>query len=255
MQVRRQQLNHVSQCVQCGWRFGKKNILPWMLAAMLFMVLALLLFRIPIIGKLLLLFVIPIAYASGLLVISQFAKGKHKLNKTFKDNVSLALTILAGIVTRGEKVIPIIFLGAAMLLMGLLLEILGHLLGGTSFFSATVMVDAGLVGGLRLLGIETLLLVFYFFIAVAAFYAIPLTLFEDMTLVDALIMSFKAWLKNGYPFSIHIIMYALPFIVFNILLPATDIAGFIVLLILGILLLPLFMHSTYCSYNLMYRKT
>ena len=213
------------------WALFTRSAALWVVLGLLLLVILIVLSVIPLLGTLLASLLLPVFAGSWMLAARKLETG---------GTLEVADLFCA---FRGDKLTPLLVLGALMLGATLLIGFvagafglgatLGMIAGGANHSIGTVLValGAGLLALLVVLALGTL-------VTMAVWFAPALVLFRGTPPVDALQASMAASLKNLLPF----MLYGLIYIVASIVASIPFGLGWIVLL-------PVTLLSVYVSYK------
>lgn len=217
---------------QCGWNLFARFAAVWTLLGVALLLIALVCFAVPFLGPIVFVFVLPVLGAGFLIGADDASRGDYVDWRT-----------LWGAFSSQELLVRLLILGGLLLGLVLVASIIGLALAGGSMpgiglpgAPASHVADPG-----HMLGFAVVLLV-----QVAAvmcmFFAIPLTTFDGMGPVEAILTSFGAATKNIQPLLLFIIIY--------IILLFIAYAPFLLGLIL---LFPITFCSMYCAYQRVFK--
>lgn len=190
-----------------GWGGFKNNPLQWILLIIVFFIVAMVMQIIPIIGGLAFMLIYPA------LLAGTFVAAKKSI-----DGDVIGVGDLFSVLTDGSKRTPFLLLGIVIFLFQIVMMFaviapimgaagIGYMVGGESQEFASIA-----AGGT---GLVVMLLMFPIMIAyfMAMIYAVPLMLFSNQGIKDALLLSLKASISNLLPLIVaSIIFFILMFI-------------------------------------------
>lgn len=212
---------------QGGWRIFTANIANWVLMALIFGVIAMVLSFIPFIGMIALYLLLPL-FLGGMLYSAQ------KLDQGQASDIMDIFSLFKD----QQRLTPLIILGLIMLGVGFVSMVV---VGGMMFASVSSSITPGAempmmpsigFGGF-LLALIVMILSGMLFL-----FATPLVVFQNMSAIDAIKNSFTACVKNFPAFIIFMLIYALLAVI------AVIPFG------LGLLVLvPVFIAATYIGYK------
>ncbi len=237
----------------CGWRFFKKHPLLWLVTALCFMLVAMTVGMIPIIGAVLVMFISPIVLASALLWLASPDKQKRRRQKSkAKTFFSRLERTLYGAMRVQENIVPVLILGAFLAVSTIIIQIIGHLIAGPMFPSLAAVTDLSLALAARVVVAKFVVLSLYYFIGMWVLYAIPMIILDDIMLPTAVMKSFRGILINSIGLFTLYFATLTPLILWSFFFSTASLIGFTGFLLLGTGLLSVFISAAYCGYKLTY---
>jgi hypothetical protein len=244
-----------TQWVSSGWRMWRRRPLAATGPVAVFVLFAMLLRLIPVIGDVVLLLLLPSALASYLIeihVLTQTASrpGRHKV--TLAQRLAGLQRVLFGAWNRPENIFPLVLTGFVLVVIGLIAYALLAGVGGQvvvspyGFFEFT---PAQMGQFLLAYGIVVLL---WLGVAAALLWTVPLFAIHDVALVEALALGLRGLRHNGAAAALLLPGLA------AVLLPAamlklwSPFAGAVALWVCSTLATVLMLFSAYCSFRLVF---
>jgi len=216
----------------CGWNLFKQFAAVWLLMGVLFLIIGVVCFLIPFLGALIFMLIFPVLAAG-------FFIGADNVNR----GSALELGMLFQGFKRDDIRTPLLILGALfiglMIVQWIIMMLFGFGMMGAigpgghgtgmgpqSFF--TPVMGLGFVVGL----------IVQILIAMAMFFAVPLTAFDQVQPVEAIKTSFQAAATNILPFLLFLVVYVILAVIASI----PFLLGFIILF-------PIAFCAAYCAYQ------
>lgn len=122
MNVRSFNIRQGLQWLGCGWRFWKKDIVLWWLVSLIYVVFAIGLTRVPIIGLLLVYFITPAFAASTMLAMQKMRSGKVDSGAKPQSLGTKLASSYFSIFSALDKILVILGLGAVCLALGMVIQ-------------------------------------------------------------------------------------------------------------------------------------
>ncbi len=223
------------------------------------MLAALLLRRLPALGDVLLLLLLPTVFASFVAHAHFVASTKQARVLRVKNAQVLAQEIwrdvrqmLFGAWSASANIFPLVVAGIVLVIMGLIAHALLYAVGGQAVVSPYDFFELPAVQMVRLLLAYAVVALFWVLVTLLLFWTLPLFALRDQALVDALWLNLRALRKNVLPLMVYLLVFAaglVPLAAFRLWSPA---AGFLVLWLGGAALAALFGFSAYCSFRLVF---
>jgi len=204
--------------IRDGWDIFLKNPLIWIALVVIYMVIAVVMSLIPIIGGLAYALIAP-ALVGGMLYGAQRLEGGDELEiahlfQAFRDKPLTAPMLTLGAISLAGSLVIGLFGGGLMM---------GAMVGaGMTETGTPVTMNTALGGGLIALVVVLALAVILF---AMLFYAVPLTMFRAAKPVDAVKASLNACLVNWLP----LLVFGLIYTVLSVLAAIPFMLGFLVL--------------------------
>lgn len=260
MEIRKFKTKQAVQWINCGWRLSKKRLMTWLMTAFLLTFAALALNLIPVIGEIVIIFLLPIIICSSIVVTDRFnnpdaAKSDtgEKRTRGFAANLRYAKDMLFCAFAKEDRILGMMGMAAGMMVFGIVVKIIMQIVGGSAINAqAHFWQLTGSQFG-SLLAANTVAYILILFLAMAFFYALPLFMLRDYDIRAAIKLSLKASFGNFIPFTTYMIVLASPLIIAMIVASISKLIGFGVLLVVGTIVWSLFINSMYCSYRLSLR--
>lgn len=247
--------------IVCGAERVRRERERWLGAALVYLIAAAVLHRVPFLGDLVLILLSPFLLG-GLLQAAErealpppvalkrdnwralarvyLLQPLRRFGRLFRDEERRLPALMLGVLVLGGIVLGQI---AAYLLIG------GSPVGGLNATSLTV---AGRGGLLPLLLAIVLLL--YLLLTMALLYSVPLTVLDGRTPPAALFESFRACTRNALPLSLFTLVFFLPYAAIVGAFNLSRWLGYPMLFLLGTATLALFLAATHCSFQAFYRR-
>ncbi len=192
--------------IRDGWKIFRNDMGMWILFTIIYFAAYFLLKLIPVVGILIAQLLNPVLMGGLLFAASESARGEkitfnHILYAFMEPdarNKTLLIGALGIVFTIICVIIAFFFIGGGAV-MGLLTGSMSKDAG------AGAMVGAGMMGVGMLLAVLIFMLLFLIYMT-AIYFAIPLVVFTDISVVDAIGKSFKASIKNILPLFIYSIV-------------------------------------------------
>jgi hypothetical protein len=225
----------------------------WLGMTLVYLVVALLLKRVPFLGNFVLVLITPIMLAGALLAARSAAApalvgAQGWLNALTRD----AAQELFQVFRREDHAFAIVIVCILSLGLIVLVNIPELLITGGSVVSG--LTGASLAGPLRLslvLGI-IVVIALYVLLAMGLLYVVPLTLFGNRQPVPAIVESFRACFDNR----VALALFAAPFLAVNLAIMIgfsfSRPLGYALLLVLGVVSLPAFVIALHASYRTLF---
>ncbi len=244
----RKQLKLGVRWLDCGWLLLKRN--PWLLLgmALVSMVIVILLKLIPFLGSLLVALLAPILMSSGLLAANDLSKQKMSLPASLRMAAFARSPLALLRPLRDEKyTVTMLILAIYAVTMALLINISLEVISDGAWARDLAVVQGS--DFLTTLGGKSVACLLYLGLSMSLIYAVPLIVLRDESLVPALGRSLRT--SARYIVSLAVILGVLvgPFFVGGLTSFIFAPSSYAVWLIGGVLALPLFATSCYCSYR------
>ena len=259
LRIRSFQVKQALQWLPCGLRLWRRQLLAAFIPAGLFMLAALLLRRLPVLGDVLLLLLLPTVFTS-FLVQAHIVAGTGQARAPWAKNAqALAREIwrdvrqtLFGAWSATANIFPLIVTGIVLVIVGLIAYVLLHAVGGQAVVSPYGFFELPAMQMVRLLLAYAVVALLWMLVASLLFWTLPLFALRDRVLVDALGLNLRALRNNVLPLMVYLLVFAaglVPLAAFRLWSP---VAGFLVLWLGGTALAVLFGFSAYCSFRLVF---
>ncbi|MFQ5994943.1 MAG: hypothetical protein ACE5K1_07590 [Acidiferrobacterales bacterium] len=237
--------------LKCGWRLFQRN--PWLLLGMgcIAMLILFLLTRIPLIGTLAAALLLPLFMSSAFLTVDQLARQKVALPKSLRlAALRRSPMMLMLPLKSNEHTMTIVFIAFYAVGAALLINILAQVISGGAWAGDLRTLDPDLI--LKALGSWFVAFLLYLAVTLSLIYALPLTLLQNQALLPALAESLGA--GGRYMVGLAVLIGCpVALLAAGALLSYVHIlATFVVWLVGGAFVLPLFAASCYCSYRTLF---
>lgn len=249
--------------VRCGWKEVRRDQALWFSMALMYLVLGMVLFLIPFIGRLILVLLSPMLLAGPLMIAHINAPGQRgrpapkppgdyapPASQQAQDTVRRAFNQLLAAFNDQDRLLPIIIVSTLMLATVVIIQILEILLkidgpALRAMFAGSIGPSVWLPALLALAVVLGLKLV----AAMGMMYAVPLMLFRDASPVTAIEDSVTAASHNLWP----TVAYLLGFLGLSVALELVywiqPLLGYLLLLVVGMVAVPVFVAGLYCAYR------
>lgn len=259
LRIRSFQVGQALQWLSCGLRLWRRQLLAAFIPAGVFMLAALLLRRLPVLGDVLLLLFLPTVFTSFLMQAHIVASTGPARAPWTKDAPALARQIwrdvrqaLFGAWFTPANIFPLAVTGMVLVLMGLIAHALQSAVGGQAVVSPYGFFDLPALQAVRLLLAYAAAALFWVVVTLLLFWTLPLFALRDQALADALVLNLRALRRNVLPLLVYLLVFAaglVPLAAFRLWSPAV---GFLTLWLGGAVLAVLFGCSAYCSFRLVF---
>ena len=261
LRIRSFQIEQALQWLPCGLRLWRRQMLATFISAVVFMFVALLLRRLPALGDVLLLLLLPTVFTSFVAQAHRIAGTKPIRASRPKNTQQLAQEIwrdvrqtLFGAWSDSANVFPLIVAGIVLVILGLIAHALLYAVGGQAVVSPYDFFDLPAMQMVRLPVAYATVALFWILVALLLFWTLPLFVLRDQSLVDALWLNLRALRNNVVPLMVYLLVFAAglaPLTMFKLWSP---VAGFLALWSGGAVLAVLFGFSAYCSFRLVFAE-
>ena len=242
-----------------GWHLVLTRKPIWFGMAAIYLVLGFVLKLIPFMGDLLLVLISPMLLA-GLIdgLARPHGQGRAGPNGTLASQPSplqawlvLPAQELTCIFNQESKVFGAVLLGIVTLGLVMLVKITGYLLIGGSMLSGLTAGQLSTAQITTVLGMG-LITVLYLVLAMGLFYSVPLTVLMNRTPFEAIAESFTACRNHAVPLLALTVPFFLVYVVILATLTKSLWLGFLLVFSAGLVALPVFVASAYCSYQALF---
>jgi len=210
-----------------AWTLFTKNAAMWVVLGLILIIIMLVLAFIPLIGQLASALLLPVFVGSWMMAAQKAEAGG---------------TLEAGdlfTAFKGERLVPLIVVGALFLAMMVVIIVLMTVLGFGGAMSMATGSNRGMMAGMGVSLLAVLVgFVLIMLATMALWFAPPLVALRGVAPVDAMRLSFAASMKNLVPF----LLWGLLYIVASVVASIPMMLGWLVLL-------PVLMLSAYLSYK------
>jgi hypothetical protein len=249
-----QPLSQSLSWIRNGWERVQREPARWLGMTLVFLAIALALKHIPFLGNFVLVLIAPIMLASALLAArsTNTVPAPQNAQQWLRALTLDALRELFQVFRREDHTFAIVIVCIVTLGLVVLINIPELLITGGSVVSG--LSGVSLIGPLRPGMIFGILVVtaLYLVLTMALLYVVPLTLFGNRQPVPAVAESFRACLEHPKTLA----LFAAPFVAINlIVMTAFSIShwsGYLLLVSLGILALPIFVIGLQASYQALF---
>ena len=259
LRIRSFRIEQALQWLPCGLRLWRRQMLATFISAVVFMFVALLLRRLPAVGDVLLLLLLPTVFTSFVAQAHLVASTKQQRAPRPKNAQQAAQEIwrdvrqtLFGAWSAGANIFPLIVAGIVLVVLGLVAHALLYAVGGQAVVSPYDYFELPGMQMVRLPLAYAVVALFWVLVTLLLFWTLPLFALRDQTLVDALWLNLRALRNNVLPLMVYLLVFAAglaPLALFRLWSPA---AGFLALWAGGAVLAVLFGFSAYCSFRLVF---
>ncbi len=245
--------------ITCGLERLRAERERWGGAALVYLLLAMVLHRVPFLGDLLLILLTPPLLA-GLLLTAQHDNvpppvpfERARWRELARVHLLAPLRVYLRLFRSEERVLPVLMLSVLALGGYVAVQILGHvLIGGSPTGGVGAVAVAG--GGAAALLVPLLALV-YGLLAIALYHSVALTVFDGRTPPAALADSLRACARNWLP----LVLFALVFLAAWAVVAGGFVVsrwlGYPLLLALGTAVLALFLPAAHCCFESLHHDT
>lgn len=247
--------------IVCGVERVRHEREHWIGAALVYLIIAVVLHRVPFLGDLVLILLSPFLLGSLLQAAEQEAlpppvalkrrywralirayllQPLRGFGRLFRDQEHQLPTLMLSILALGGVVLAQI---VAYLLIG------GSPVGG---LNAASVVVAG--RGVWLPLLIAIVLLLYLLLTMALFYSVPLTVLDGRTPPTALFRSFRGCKRNAVPLALFTLVFFLPYAAIAGAFNLSRWLGYPILFLLGTATLAVFLAAAHCSFQALYRR-
>ncbi len=251
MNVRRFNVRQGIQWFGCGWRFWKKDLLLWWLLGLVYVVIAIVLTRVPVIGLLLVYFITPILGASSMLAMQKMRSGNVESStkpQTLGAKLTFALFSIFGEI---DKILIILGLGAMCLALGMVIQVVGQTVGGSALLSPDNLLVMGTEAAIRVIGAHAVMDVLIILVVIFLALALPLYV-SGKDAGNALTAAMAGFTKNFVPILVFSAAILVPVFAIVLLMQTSFFIGAALALVVTSACLALLLNSTYCIFKLMF---
>lgn len=234
--------------LRCGWRLFQRN--PWLLSGMALasMAIIILLTLVPLLGALLIALAAPILMASAILTVHDLSKQKIPLPASLKFAAfARGPKELFRVIGDEKHIVTVFLVGIYALTVTLLINILAYLTSGVAWVSDLSSLDVETL--LKTLATRLVVLMLYLSLAVSLIYAIPLIFLQDEPVVPAIGRSLRAGARHAVALLVIVGFLLAPFALGAIASLVSRLTAYVIWLVGGTFVLPVFIASCYCSYR------
>lgn len=247
--------------IACGVERVRLERERWLGAALVYLLLAAVLHRVPFLGDLVLILLSPFLLGSLLLSVEQepapprVAFRRARWRALLRAYLLQPLRVYARLLRDGEHLLPALMLSVLALGGVVLAQIAAYLLIGGSPVGGINAASVAIVGrGVWLPLLLAIVLLLYLLLTMALFYSVPLTVLDGRTPPTALFKSFRGCKRNAVPLSLFTLAFFLPYAVVALGFTVSRWLGYPLLFLLGTVTLALFLAAAHCSFQALYRR-
>jgi len=261
LRIRFLKVGQALQWLPCGWRLWRRQLLAAFIPAAVFMLAVMLLRRLPVLGDVLLLLVLPTVYSSFLLqakLVASTSAARPTKNKKIDVRAILAHTArnlrqaLFGAWYQSANIFPLILVGFVLVILGLVALTLLNTIGGQAVVSPYGFFELPAMQMFRLLLAHGAAALLWLVVTLLLFWALPLLVLRDVVLIEALTLNLQALRINALALTVYLLVLAVGLVPLVALRLWSPFAGFLALWLGGALLAALFGFSAYCSFRLVF---
>jgi hypothetical protein len=251
MQIRKFNSQQTMQWLSCGLRFSRRAPVLWSAVALIDVVILYLLEQIPLVGDVVLLFLMPAALVSGLRATRDLTGANGTRPKPAMTKRLIApLRAALGVFANANDAIVIALIGLVVMAVGLVIQIAFQVVGGAALTTPAMLYDMGVINALHYLGAYVLIWILLAPLVLVLFYALPLFFIEDVPLGEALGLAGGALVKNGLALLPFVATLLAPLFVAILAFKIYWGAGLVLTAIAAFVTVPVGINSAYCSYKL-----
>lgn len=261
IKIRRFRPGQIFQWLSCGSRLLGLRPLEALRPAAIFSLATLLLLKIPLLGNVLFLLILPTLLASYFQLAHQTAlsgdapRASEKGTPPYLRWSRELQQALLGAWSKTENIFPLILIGAAMVVLGIVAMFLFNTVGGQAVVSQKKFFELTTMFMIQLLLAYGVAALFWAFIAGTTMWSLPTLTIRDRELGDALRWGVRGFTRNiGAVMTFMLLLAALgllPGAITKLWLPFWS---YIVQWLLLTLFAALFGFSGYCSYRLVFAE-
>ncbi|HEY5683420.1 MAG TPA: hypothetical protein VIR61_07070 [Sulfuricaulis sp.] len=252
-------LRQTQSWIACGSRMVLAQKSLWFGMTLVYFVLGFLLTLIPFMGHLLLILITPMLLASVIWGRAQEPQGPPapaivqpvSFQSVLQTWIAQPAQELMRIFTHEDKMFGAVLLGIVTLGLVVLVKIIGYLFIGGSMVSGLTAAQTGFTQVTTLLGM-LLVAALSVLLAMGLLYSVPLTVLGNRQPLDAIIESFTTCRENARTQLILVLPFFFVYLVIMMAFAKSAWLGYLLLISVGFLALPLFIAAIYCSYRTLY---
>ncbi|MFV1996705.1 MAG: hypothetical protein ACC641_01715 [Acidiferrobacterales bacterium] len=251
MNIRSFNVRQGMQWLSCGWRFWKKDLTLWWLLGLIYVVIVIVLTRVPIIGLLLVYFITPILGASSILAMQKMRSGNIEPSakpQTLGAKLAAALFSVFGEV---DKILVIVGLGTVCLALGMVIQIVGQAIGGSALLSPSGLLELGAEAAMRVISAQLVMDVLISVVVIILALAIPLYV-SGKGISESLNGAMTGLTRNIIPIVVFSVILLAPIFTFGLLMQVSFYIGAALVLLISSALIALYLNSIYCVSKLMF---
>lgn len=247
------------QWLSCGWRLSRRRLPEAVAPAAAFVLLALTLRFIPVLGDVLLLLILPTVVTSYLIHAdvlartsgaprARIAKGSPKLERWLRE----LRVALFGAWSNAQNVFPLILAGLILVIFGLIALALFTAVGGQAVVSPYGFFELTGMQMVRLLLAYAATVLFWVAVTMLLLWTLPLFAIRDIALVGALGLNLKAMLRNGAAVGVFLLLLAVALLPAALVRPYSAAGALLVLWLCATAAAVAFGFGGYCSFRLVF---
>ncbi len=264
-EIRRFTVREALRWIGCGWRIWKKNLFFWWVAAFIYALLAFAVTRVPFLGAFVLLFVTPAMTASALSTVRQQVSPdgqcsiRYLLKRARSPQGKLSVLLgrpakaLFGGFADENRVLPLMGIGLATAVLGVLVQILSINIAGPVYWTPPPVEEMNTNQGLRLTLAYITTYTAYLVLIVFNIYFVAHYVLDQRPLTVAASASLRACFPNMLPCLVYAGALVIPLLLAGVAVEFSRLPGLVVFLLVGSVSIPLLINSAYCTSRLMYR--
>lgn len=251
MNVRSFNVRQGMQWLSCGWRFWKKDLALWWLLGMIYVVLAIILTQVPVIGLLLVYFITPILGASCLLAMQQMRAGNIETSAKPETLGAKLIAALFSVISEIDKILVIIGLGTVCLALGMVTQMVGQAIGGSALLSPSGLLDLGAEAAMRVISAHVVMDALISLMVIILALAIPLYM-SGKAIGESLTGAMTGFTRNIVPIIVFSTVILVPIFAIALLMQVSFFIGAPLALLISSALIALYLNSIYCVNKLMF---
>jgi hypothetical protein len=245
-----------SRWVSSGWRLWRRRPLAVTGPVAVFVLFAMLLRLIPVIGDVVLLLLLPSVMASYLIeihILTQTAGGRAGRGKiTWRQYLTDLQRVLFGAWNKPENIFPLVIIGFVLVVIGLIAYALLAGVGGQVVVSPYGFFELTPPQMGQLLLAYGLVVLLWLAIAAVLLWTLPLFAIHDVALVAALVLGLRGLRHNGAAVAVLLAVTAAMLLPAAMLRLWSPLAGAVALWLLATAASMLMVFSAYCSFRLVF---
>ncbi|MBI3571527.1 MAG: hypothetical protein HY082_10585 [Gammaproteobacteria bacterium] len=248
--------------IVCGVGRVRRERERWIGAALVYLIIAVVLHRVPFLGDLVLILLSPFLLGSLLQVAAEqepmpppVALKRRYWRALIRVYLLQPLRGFGRLFRDEERLLPALMLSILALGGVVLAQIVAYLLIGGSPVGGLNAASVAVAGrGVWLPLLMTMVLLLYLLLTMALFYSVPLTVLDGRTPPTALFRSFRGCKRNALPLSLFTLVFFLPYAVIVGAFNLSRWLGYPILFLLGTATLAVFLAAAHCSFQALYRR-
>ncbi len=245
--------------IACGRRMVLKQKSLWYGMTAVYFILGFVLKLIPFMGDLLLILITPMLLAGVVWgrAQEQYAEPVAMPRSTspammyFQTWIAQPAQELMRIFIQEDKMFGAVLLGIVTLGLAMLVKIIGYLLVGGSMLSGLAASQMGMAQITTLLGMG-LVAVLSLLLAMGLLFSVPLTVLANKQPLAAISESFSVCREKAMALLALTVPFFLVYLVILLAYAKSHWLGYLLLISVGFLALPVFVAAVYCSYQTLY---